>query len=209
MPPKTASNSLKECLLDSSLKIEEFPKNFKYPEIHLFLSEIKLVFGIKDLEKYKVVQICRNPYTRFASLYYHNIRLLPKNHPLLELNIEEYADKALKSIVSENYLDEFYGEDKFYYKSIKNKKSWGGTRTILEQTQWCDAPANIKYFKIEDLQDSMDSVSEFIGTYLPELNVVNKNKTDVNYDSVMTDKFKSLVQKLHYGDFKKLEYPTD
>jgi hypothetical protein len=206
MPPKTASNSLKECLLESSIKLEDFPKDFKYPNIHLYLSELVKVFKIEDLKEYKIIQVCRNPYERFASLYYHNLRMLPENHKLKKISIEDFAKRLYKSLLKGNFLDTFYGDKNFILKSIGTGKTWGGARTFLQQIQWCDLPANIKYFKIEDITNSMDSVSDYIGTYLPDMEKRNENKTEVDYNSVLTKEIKEIVQEISFDDFKELEY---
>jgi hypothetical protein len=198
MPPKTASNSLNECILDSSLKIESYPNNYNYPKIHLFLSEIVNVFDINEIKEYKIVQLTRNPYYRFVSAFFHNKKILPKNHPFQSLNIIEFAKRNLQKL-----------SIKKPYESIDftNKKSWGGRRTILQQNQWCDIDdVNIKYFKIEDLQNGMDKVSDFIGIYLPDMSVQNENNIKVNYDDYLTDELKHLIKLLNYHDFKILGY---
>jgi hypothetical protein len=208
MPPKTASNSLKECLLDSSLKIEEFPNQFKYPKIHLFLSELIEVFEIDDIQNYKIVQLCRNPYYKFTSLYFHNKRQIPKDHPLQKLSINQFANRIIDKLNDEDFINSFYfNKTEFIKSAIKNKKTWGGSRTLLQQSQWCDIPSvNIKYFKIENLQDGMDEVSDFIGTYLPDMNKKNENKEKVNYDDYLSEELKELIRLLNYDDFKILGY---
>lgn len=208
MPPKTASNSIKECLLDSSINFEPF-KKVGHPKIHLFLSELVNLFEIKDIESYKVVQVVRNPDYRYASSYFHQMRMLP-NNPKIKIkgmDIEEFSEHFLKSLeFSNNFLQTFYGDTNFILKMVSSGKSWGGSRTYLNQTQWNDLNVDIKYFKLEEISEDIKPLSDYLGIYLPQLEKINTNKSPTNYDDVLTNKVLSIIDKVYEQDFQILHY---
>jgi hypothetical protein len=203
MPPKTASNSLKECLLDSYIKLDEFPE-FDYPKIHLYLSELQGLFEIEDLSDYKVIQITRDPYSRFVSAYHHQLRLVPNTHPLKNLTLEEYATRVNDCLNEGSFLKNFYfNRTNFITKSIQNRVHWGGVRTHLNQVQFKDVESNIKYFKLEEIAKDITPLSDFIGVYLPELEQKNTNKSEKEEITKVT---KSIIKNIYSKDFETLGY---
>jgi hypothetical protein len=206
MPPKTASNSLTESLLDSSIKFEEFGPSYRLPKIHLFLSEIVKLFNVQDIENYKVVQLVRDPYHRFASTYFHQIKLLPNKHHLKRLNFNDFSIHFLNSLKKGDFLNNFFIGTQFMNKSILSGKSWGGARTYLQQTQWNDLGVDIKYIKLQDGIDVSEELTEHLGIYIPEMPLKNVNKNDINYDDILTDEIMDIIYQVYYEDFIKLDY---
>ena len=95
MPPKTASKSLKECLLDCSLEFETFD-NTEVDTEHLYLSELVKYFDIENLLQYKIIQVVRNPYDRFYSSY------ISSN---IELPIEFFTQRFYKSVMDGKVIE--------------------------------------------------------------------------------------------------------
>lgn len=211
MPPKTASNSIKECLLDSSIDFEDFDSSFKSPKIHLYLSELVEVFEIDDLDKYKIIQVVRNPTTRFVSSYFHQLNIIPKNAQNIKISgmsFVEFTEHFHKSLLSEgHFIDNFYGNSRFIKNAIRNGKSWGGSRTYLNQLQWNDLKdIDVHYIKLEELTEDITILSKEIGVYLPELEKKNTNKLEVDYNKVLTKETQAIIDEVYYSDFLKLKY---
>ena len=169
MPPKTASNSLKESLLDSSINFDEL-ENFRYPKIHLFLSELVQAHKIQDVENYKIIQLTREPLDKFISSYHHQLKIVQnKRSKLSDMDIEDFAWNMYDSLQSDDFMKSFYGNYEFVKKYIARGKSWGGSRLYLNQHQWNDMNMPVRYFKLEELQDGLSEISDFINVYLPDL----------------------------------------
>ena len=209
MPPKTASNSIKKALKDSGVEFDKTPYP-ELPDIHLFLSEILSLYGICPctLEDYKIVQVVRNPHERFASSYYHQLRILKNIETNLNgLNFEEFTLHLKDSLLSKKeFFERFYGRVDFIEKMINSGKSWGGTRLYLNQTQWDDKGVDIKYFKIENLSNDITPLSEYLGIDLKPLPKVNVHKTSENYDELYNDETRKIVNDIYYNDFQALGY---
>jgi hypothetical protein len=204
MPPKTASQSLTESLLDSSIKFDEI--NIQYPKIHLFLSELVEAHDIKNIGEYKIIQVTREPLDKFVSSYFHQLKILRNansNFSLMDLN--DFAWHLHDCLIdSDDFLNSFYGNLKFIKRLISQGKSWGGTRLYLNQHQWNDLSIPIHYFKLEELQDGLEAMSDLVGLYIPDLPTKNvgKNKKDVE----ITDSVKKIVNHIFYDDYKILGY---
>jgi hypothetical protein len=207
MPPKTASNSLKQSLLDSSFNFDKIETN-GYPKIHLFLSEILSLSKIDIPEEYKIVQVVRNPFTRFASTYFHQLRLVGENSYLKKLSFDDFCEHFYKSINSDYFLKSFYKNIDFVNQTIRKGKNWGGTRAYLLQTQYNDRKLNVKYFKLEDISKDISQLSEYLDVYLPDMDRINENKTPKDYLSMLSDRTKSIIYEVYEKDFKYLDYGT-
>ena len=75
MPPKTASNSIRTTLEEQGVVFLKDTQ--KLPQVHLKLSEIINRYDIDNLDDYKIIQIVRNPYSRFVSSFFFQ----KKNYP--------------------------------------------------------------------------------------------------------------------------------
>lgn len=209
MPPKTASNSLTECLLDSSLTFLPFDKQIKIPTIHLYLSELLDYYEIDNWEDYKVIQITREPTIRYISSYFHQIKLIPKTSKtkVKDMSLDEFTQHLYKCLTeNKEFISNFYGDYRFIQNAFNSGRSFGGTRTYLNQHQWNDLGADITYIKLEDLTNDVGVLSKEVGVYLPELEKKNTNKKDVDYNSLITKDISDIVNIVYSEDFKKLGY---
>ena len=209
MPPKTASNSIKECLLDSIIDFDEFPQYYTAPKIHLFLSELVGLYDIKDWREYKIIQVVRNPNTRFVSSYFHQLKIIPKDAEgvkIKKMSFSDFSNHFYNSLNSDNFLAEFYGNYKFIHRAIFGGKSWGGSRTWLNQIQWNDLGAKIKYIKLEDITDDITPLSDELGVYLPSLEKFNTNKSKTDYNSMIDNDTQAIINEVYHQDFSKLNY---
>jgi hypothetical protein len=209
MPPKTASNSLKECLLDSSLTIEPFNLPYRIPTIHLYLSELVGYYKIEDIENYKVIQVVRDPITRFVSSYFHQLRITNNNDSVKinDMNLSEFTNHLYTCLTKEgSFLKNFFGDIQFIKKSIMSGKSFGGSRTYLNQHQWNDLGVDMTYVKLEDITNDISLLSKEVGVYLSDLEKKNENKTIVDYDTLITDDIRKTLKEIYRKDFKILGY---
>ena len=185
MPPKTASKSVKECLLDCSLEFDTFD-NTEIDTDHLYLSELVRYFDVENLLQYKIIQVVRNPYQRFYSSYIYSKTELP---------IDFFAERFYKSVMDGKVID-FVKE---HYEGDTNSV----LRTLLSQTQWNDMKADVLYLKIEDISKDIKVLSDEVGVYLPKLEILNSQ----NYESInFSENFIQIIQKLYKKDIDKLKY---
>lgn len=206
MPAKTASQSLKECLMDSSIVFDEIKSR---PKIHLTLSELMREFriGRDELESYKIVQLVRNPYDRFISAYFHQMRLIPgraEGVTVRGMDIRTFSEHFQRCIFKVNFLNCFYGNTDFIKGNLKTGKNWSGTRALMAQADWNDVGAKVKYFRIEDLSDGMDPVSDHLGIYLPDM--PRKNESGIEKTNDLYEEVCSVVDYVYDIDFHTLGY---
>jgi hypothetical protein len=112
MPPKTASNSIKQTLENNGVTFS-IPIGKKIvPKIHLKLDEIVDLFDLDTLSNYKIFQIVRNPYHRFVSSYYHQMRTsaIRRNIKFVGYDLNQFTNHLYNSKKSDNFLEEFYGD---------------------------------------------------------------------------------------------------
>ena len=179
MPPKTASQSLTEVLLDSSIVFDEIKRR---PKIHLTLSELMEEFGLskQELSEYKIVQVVREPYERYISSYLHQLRLIPKyakNVTIRGMDIDVFSEHLVHSLMKPNFLKNFYGNTSFVKRNLDSGKNWSGSRAFMAQADWNDVGAEIKHFKLEEIKESMEAISDYIGIYLPDMTPKNVSPT--------------------------------
>ena len=123
MPPKTASNAIKQTLEKHGVTFSNPTKKTNSPLIHLKLTEIVDLFEIDNLNEYKIFQIVRNPYDRFVSSYFHQMRILHN----------------MRSIKFINYdLNEFFNH------KLPNYKTQAAFYTLLEMYN-TTTPINPEY----------------------------------------------------------------
>ena len=207
-PPKTGTYSITK-YLDNTISDKSLPVNrVDYPIYHLTISEICYVFNINesDIKDYKIIQCVRNPYTRIASAYFHQMKL--QN---MHIEFEKFLEKVqeTKYLLPHN-LDEFYikfyGNIKYKYNSFKNNH-WGGVRFYYDQISFNDLNLdNITYFKLEDLSIDTSSLSNFIGVNTNKFPHINKNETPTDYSKLYNEKCISIVSQLYKNDLKYFNY---
>jgi hypothetical protein len=207
MPPKTASNSLTDCLRKSEIQFEPL-RSKTFPTIHLYLSELASMYNIHNIDEYKIVQIVRDPAHRFASSYFHQMRTLSKVETnLTGMEFEEFAEHFKDCIGEEgDYLKRFFGRTDFMLKSIRSGKSWGTSRLLLAQHQWNDMGADVKIFKLEKIGKDITPLANYLGVDLPQMPNKNSNKKEVNYDELLNENILSIVKEIYEKDYKYFKY---
>lgn len=208
MPPKTASNSIKQTLEKQGVKFSSPTKKINFPLIHLKLNEIVDLFGVDDLNEYKIFQIVRNPYKRFVSSYFHQMRILNNLRTVKFINydLKQFSEHLHNTINSENFLKNFYGDTSFIEMSIRNGTSWGGSRLFDTQLSWKNLDCKITYFKLEDISVNIQPISDFLEIPLPKLDVVNFHSNGKNYSELIDDEIKLIVEKIFAEDIKVFQY---
>jgi hypothetical protein len=210
VPPKTASTSVFTTLAESGIERDFIPPSLGQPRMHLKLSEIKTLFNIPSFEDYTIIQIVRNPYYRMVSSYYQQLRTMPKDDYLdikfRNMSFSEYVHHLLDSKNSDNFITSFYGDNNFVETQISEGKTWGGLRLFDNQADWNDLDENVNYFKLEDVTIDFSPVSNLIGVDVPQLNLINVNPTEVDYDELLTDDLKIIIRELFHKDFETFSY---
>jgi hypothetical protein len=208
MPPKSASNSIKQTLEKQGVKFSSPTKKTSSPLIHLKLNEIVDLFEVDDLNEYKIFQIVRNPYKRFVSSYFHQMRILNNLRTVKFINydLKQFSEHLYNTINSENFLKNFYGDTSFIEMSIRNGISWGGSRLFDTQLSWKNLDCKITYFKLEDISVNIQPISDFLEIPLPKLDVVNFHSNGKNYSELIDDEIKLIVEEIFAEDIKVFQY---
>ena len=208
MPPKTASNSLKETMEKNGIKFTNPIKKISTPLIHLKINEIIEIFEVNDLSEYKILQVTRDPYTRFVSSYFHLMRIT-HNVELMKFSnydFDTFTQHFYESIKSENFIKNFYGSNSFVDRCISSGISWGGSRLFDTQKSWGESEFNISYFKLEDISKEISAVNNFLSTKIYSLSNINKSNLDYKYSSMLTPKIKDIILEVFEEDFKSFQY---
>jgi hypothetical protein len=208
MPPKTASNSIKQTLEKQGINFSNPTKKTTSPIIHLKLNEIVDLFEIDNLEEYKIFQIVRNPYVRFVSSYFHQMRILNnmRSVKFIDFNLNQFSKHLHNTIKSENFLKNFYGDTSFIERSIKNGVSWGGSRLYDTQLSWKNLNCDITYFKLEEVSVNIQPISDFLKIPLPKLDVVNSFSDGKNYPKLIDNEIKLIIEEIFAEDIKVFQY---
>jgi hypothetical protein len=208
MPPKTASNSIKLTLKKQGVNFSNPTKKTTSPLIHLKLKEIVDLFEIGNLQEYKIFQIVRNPYERFISSYFHQMRILNnmRSVKFIDFNLNQFSKHLQSTIRSENFLKNFYGDTSFIERSIKNGVSWGGSRLFDTQSSWKNLNCDITYFKLEEVSVNIQPISDFLKIPLPKLDVVNSFSNGKNYSELIDTEIKLIIEEIFDEDFKSFQY---
>ena len=219
-PPKCSTYSLEEYLNRGGIKMDEpfrFPST---PFYHATLSEILFAYNIpiKSLKNYTIIQITRDPFTRFISSINHLQRLF--NQKIL---IEDF----LKFLENYRYLLPFNVSEFFYLLFNDEACKWDryrlnqggfnegvkkilkdGVRFWYEQVWWNDIKAKINYFKLEDLAKDTSSLSNLLQIEIlkyPHNNNNNNNNNNINSFELSNEQ-KNKIYYLFKNDFKYLNY---
>jgi hypothetical protein len=208
MPPKTASNSLKETMEKNGIRFTFPIKKISTPLIHLKLNEIIEFFEVGDLSEYKILQVTRDPYTRFVSSYFHLMRI---NHNVelikfFNYDFPTFTNHFYESIKSENFIKNFYGSSSYVDHCINNRISWGGSRLFDTQKSWGLTEFNVSYFKLEEISKEISSVNNFLSTKISSLSNINKSNLDLKYSSMLTPKIKDIILEVFEEDFEFFNY---
>jgi hypothetical protein len=208
MPPKTASNSLRETMMNNGIKFSNPIKKISTPLIHLKLDEIIKIFEVGNLSNYKILQVTRDPYTRFVSSYFHLIRITQNvgQFKFSNYDFPTFTHHFYESIKSENFIKNFYGDTSFVDNCINNGISWGGSRLFDTQKSWSNSNSNVSYFKLEDISKEISSVNDFLSTEIYFLSNINKSNLEHKYDSMLTPNIKEIILEIFEEDFKFFNY---
>jgi hypothetical protein len=209
-PPKTGTHSITSYIENSGIE-SEVPVNLvNYPIYHLTLSEICEVYDISydDLDDFKILQCVRDPYNRMISAWSHQMNILGNRIDFTQvLNNVKKNKYLLPNSIDEFYVS-FYGGIEHKNKSFK-AGNWGGLRFYFEQNWFNDINANIKYFKLEDLQKSTKELSEYLNIEMLEFPHINKNINDVpesKYKLFYSNTQKDMVSEMYSNDIKMFNY---
>lgn len=208
MPPKTASNSLKETMEKNGINFTNPSKQISAPLIHLKLDEIIKTFEVNDLSEYKILQVTRDPYTRFVSSYFHLMRIT-HNVGLFKFSNYDFitfTHHLYESINSENFIKNFYGNTSFVDHCINNGISWGGSRLFDTQKSWSNTNSNVSYFKLEDISKEFSSINDFLSTEISSMSNINKSNLEDKYNSMLTPDIKNIILEIFEEDFKFFNY---
>jgi hypothetical protein len=208
MPPKTASNSIRKTLEKQGVRFSIPFKQTTIPLIHLKLNEIVDLYEINDLNEYKIFQIVRDPYKRFVSSYFHQMRILNnvKTIKFINYDLNQFSKHLYDTIKSENFLENFYGDTSFVERSIRNGISWGGSRLYDTQLSWKNLDCNITYFKLEDVCIDIQPISDFLKIPLPKLEIINSFSDGKNYSKLIDSEVKFIIEEIFDEDFKLFQY---
>ena len=204
-PAKTASISLEKYLLDSDVVFSDAINLPPHPTLHLTLSELCRMHNILPYEliDYKIIQIVRNPYARFVSAFEHQNRIIKT-----PITFEKLISKLLDyKYLLPNNMDEFYHSfyEMGWLQTSFQYGNWGGIRFWYEQSWYNDLNANVKYFKLEDLQTDISPLSNYLNLNSTEFPTENKFITK-DWESYYTNETKSMVSKLYDKDLKLFNY---
>lgn len=208
MPPKTASNSIKQTLENNGVNFSVPIGKKTVPKIHLKLDEIVDLFDLDTLSDYKIFQIVRNPYHRFVSSYYHQMRTstIRRNIKFVGYDLNQFANHLYNSKKSDNFLEEFYGDTSSVYENINSGKNWGGSRLFDTQTSWKNIDCDVKYFKLEDVKNDISPVGKFLELPLTSLDTVNVGPKVLSYSDLINSEIKEIIDEIFNDDFINFDY---
>lgn len=208
MPPKTASNSIRVLLEQHGYIFSKDSKHLNYPQIHLKLSEIVDFYNVGNLDEYKIIQITRNPYHRYISSFFFQKRIVPQNFSVKfkNYNLIDFSEHLLSSKGTNDFINSFYGDSSFVDYNINNGISWGGSRFYDKQVDWNDLDSNIKYFKLEDINNNISELKNFLGLPIKGLPLINSQNLTFDYLTLITPRIKEIIIELFNEDFTSLNY---
>lgn len=208
-PPKTGTHSITKYLTNNGIYNSPQVNKVDYPVYHLTLSEICNVYNISinQLFDFKIIQCVRNPYDRMVSAWLHQNRILNKKINFYELLCMVKENKHLLPNDIDQFYSIFYEDVNHKVKSFSNG-NWGGLRFYFEQNWFNDINANVNYFKLENLKDSTEELSKFLGITTERFPHINKNilRKTVDYSLNYTNIEKNMVTEMYITDIKMFGY---
>ena len=202
-PPKCSTYSLKVYLEKGGVKMDEPPRFPSTPFYHATLSEILFAYNIpiKSLKDYTIIQITRNPYTRFISSFLHQQDLLK-----IKFSIEEFLEflenyKYLLPFNKDEFFYLLFNDEAYKWKNYRGNQ-WGGLRFWYNQIWWNDIKAKINYFKLEDLSKDVSSLSNLLQIKFSKY--PHYNSFENNFK--LSNEQKNKIYYLFKNDFKYLNY---
>ena len=129
--------------------------------------------------------ITRDPYARAASLYRVHLSLMRNWHE------------------QPTFLDFLKWVEKGYYERI-GLYSWRGWSQCNPQVEWLRDAWPDKIYRVENLGEFVDDISERWGIPRPEVSHVNRSTADSQVELSRDEK--SLVEKIYAEDFETLGY---
>lgn len=210
LPPKTGSTSLKRCLIQSGIFFDTPTGNVNYPVYHSTLTEIMESYDVNEdeLDEYKIVQIVRNPFDRFISAWKHQNDIMMGNIDLPTMIEKVNRDKHLLPNDIDNFYKSFYGSILFKHNAFRNG-TWGGMKFWCEQNWWNTINNRTKFFKLEDLKNNTQELSDYLGVGLSEMPHIKPNKEsirDTDYKIYYNDTTKEMVSELYKNDLNIFHY---
>ena len=219
LPPKCGTSSFISLLkdnpkFDSDLIVKQDQTR------HIRLSHIVRRNRIRNLQDYKIYQICRHPLNRLISSFYYIKPPISKdvknpfsiiNHYGKEYKFNEFLELILPFIISIKQKP-----PKIFWtlwnKTIK--KDFKGIHTFFYQPQvyWNDLNANIEYIKLEDIIQDSSLLFPILGENTTKsFPFKNKNKGKNNKPKtptleMFTKQNLKLVYEAYEQDFKTLGY---
>jgi hypothetical protein len=209
-PPKTGTHSITSYIKNSGIESEAPVNSVNYPVYHLTLSEICKVYGIPydDLSNFKILQCVRNPYNRMVSAWLHQMSILGIKVDFIELLNNVKENKHLLPGNTDQFYISFYGDIQHKNKSFK-MGNWGGLRFYFEQNWFNDINVDIKYFKLENLQNSTKELSEYLNIKVSKFPHINKNIRDISelkYKLFYSSIQRNMVEEMYSNDIKMFNY---
>jgi hypothetical protein len=209
-PPKTGTHSITSYIKNSGIESEAPVNLANYPIYHLTLSEICKVYDIpyEDLDNFKILQCVRNPYNRMVSAWLHQIKILNSRIDFIQLLSNVKENKHLLPDNTDQFYTSFYGDIQHKNKSFK-MGNWGGLRFYFEQNWFNDVNVNIKYFKLENLQNSTKELSEYLNVKVSKFPHINRNSRDLSeskYKLFYSSMQRNMVEEMYSNDIKMFDY---
>lgn len=218
LPPKCGTSSF--CYLLKFLTKINFIENT--PRRHSLLSENVDYCKIKNLQDYKIYQLCRHPLDKLISSYYYfrpKFKLhSPEAKPLPGLwqyNFNDYLKLVLPhlhllTLNSNTFLKTIHKELYKHHERKFGSAMLHFTPLFYQpQTNWNDLNVDIEYIKLEDLVEDTFNLSLILKEDIPH-KFPNKNKNNKkppkSYLEIYTEETLELTYKAYKKDFEILGY---
>ena len=212
LPPKTGTISLESLFKVSIAGYDAYSRN-NVEHAHMYLSEAIAHYKIEDIENWKVFQTARNPFDKMVSAFYFQKQVMREgNQEFKKLTFTGFLEKVKENIYLLPHNEPEFGKQFYFngvHSEIERKKTSGGIRFYVPQTNWIDVKAiNVEYLKLEDCK-----TETFKKIGLPEdLQFPYKNKSVKrvgSYKAFYNNTSKGIVEDLYGEDLEKLQYSYD